>query len=425
MRILIVAFYYPPEDSWAQVASLRPHSWAKYWSQMGHRVYVLTTHRPESNPESTNPAIIGVRYWPARPTQPVLAKDPGDRPQPAPSLKGKMLAQLRDTRQRLGLGSFLQSSDGWLAPACREALRLHRAVDLDMVISTYGPPANHSIAARLKQQTGLFWVADYRDLWHGNPYVPINAALGRLEDWRERRCVAQADLVTTVSEGLATTLSARLNKPVVTVENGFDLDDLSDIQLHLWGDRKRRLLYTGTLYPGKQTPEPLFAALAQLRADNAAIAESLEVLFYGWNLVSLTAHIKTYQLESLVKVCDPRPRREILALQRSVDALIFLDWQDPAVDGILTGKLYEYMFAGRPILGIGATPTTAAGRMLIELGIGQTLGNDPAAIAAAIAPLLSGQPLPYSPRTDQMQRYTRQALAQRLLREAIAAMHSG
>lgn len=42
MNILIVAHHFPPENA---MASLRPYSWAKYWSKLGHRVCVLTTQK--------------------------------------------------------------------------------------------------------------------------------------------------------------------------------------------------------------------------------------------------------------------------------------------------------------------------------------------------------------------------------------------
>ncbi|MBD2231230.1 glycosyltransferase [Phormidium tenue] len=421
MKILIIAFYYPPEDSWAKIASLRPYAWAKYWSQLGHQIYVITAYRADRHPSSPNPRVVGVPYWPSRPIMaiPTVLVDSAAAPSTIKSLKSKVLSGLRSllqtTRQGLKLGSFFQTSDFWQAPAYAKAFSLHRQINFDLVISTYGPPANHAIAARLKQKTGLFWVADYRDLWHGNSYVPTNAALGRLEDWRERRCLGRANLVTAVSDGLAEALTAKLQTPVTTVENGFDTDDLTGVELYRWPDGKVRLLYTGTVYPSKQSAVPLFAALDLLRSNHPNLNQKLEVLFYGWNLDHLGAEAEAHNLSSIVRLGGALPRSQILAMQGRADALIFLDWQDPTAKGILTGKLFEYIFAGKPILGIGATPATAAGRLMLDLGIGHPVGNDPAAIAALLSPLLAGHALPYTPHHDKIQQYTRKNLARRLL----------
>ncbi|MBE9157905.1 glycosyltransferase [Nodosilinea sp. LEGE 06152] len=421
MKILIIAFYYPPENSWAKIASLRPHAWAKYWSQLGHQIYVITAHRADRPTSGPNPTVLGVPYWPARPTKtmPVPIPESSAAPTTLKFFKPRVLGELRSllqvTRQTLKLGSFLQTSDFWQVPAYRAALRLHRTVELDLVISTYGPPANHAIAARLRQTTGLFWVADYRDLWHGNSYLPINTALARLEDWRERRCLRHADLVTAVSEGLAEALSTRLHTPVATVENGFDTDDLTAVELYHWPNGKVHLLYTGTVYPGKQNIAPLFAALALLRCQYPNLDQRLEVLLYGWNLAPLAAEAEVDNLGDIVSLGGSRQRSQILSMQASADALVFLDWQDPSAKGILTGKLFEYIFAGKPILGIGATPATAAGQLILDLGVGHPVGNDPTAIADLLAPLLTGHTLPYNPQYDKIEQYTRKNLAHRLL----------
>ena len=42
MKILIVSYYFPPQNS---IASLRPYSWAKWWSRAGHDVTVLTIEK--------------------------------------------------------------------------------------------------------------------------------------------------------------------------------------------------------------------------------------------------------------------------------------------------------------------------------------------------------------------------------------------
>ena len=47
MKILIIAKYFPPQNG---IASLRPHSWAKWWSNLGHEVTVVSTKKiPREN----------------------------------------------------------------------------------------------------------------------------------------------------------------------------------------------------------------------------------------------------------------------------------------------------------------------------------------------------------------------------------------
>jgi hypothetical protein len=62
-----------------------------------------------------------------------------------------------------------------------------------------------------------------------------------------------------------------------------------------------------------------------------------------------------------------------LAAQRNADVLLFLDWMDERAEGILTGKLFEYLANRRPILGVGVGTATEAARIIHNAGAGETL----------------------------------------------------
>lgn len=44
---------------------------------------------------------------------------------------------------------------------------------------------------------------------------------------------------------------------------------------------KFTITYTGNLYPGKQRPEPVFAALRDLIDDGSLVAQDVQIRFYG------------------------------------------------------------------------------------------------------------------------------------------------
>lgn len=410
MKILIVAFYYPPEDSWAKMASLRPASWVKYWEALGHQVCVLTDAK-----DFTTANIHRVSYWPSRPRWGTIsASQSGQSP-----LRLKVYTRLRSLfngfQKAIGFGSLFQTSNFWIFGAVKKAVSLFEDVGFDLIVSTYGPPANHIVAALLKRKTGCFWVADYRDLWHGNDFVVSKGIFDLVERHLENWCVSEVDLMTTVSTELSKNLKTRFNTEVVTVENGFDPDDLEGVHPHVWPERKIRLMYSGQIYSGKRDPAPLLDALLLLQARHPKLSQMIEVLFYGWNLDELKHQVDRLSLQDVVKVNVAKPRKEILGLQQSIDALIFLDWNDPNVNGVLTGKLFEYFFAGKPIIGIGSTPDSAAGQLMMDLGVGYPTGNSVETIASLIGELLKGQVLQYSPRIEKIQQFTRQRLANKML----------
>ena len=78
------------------------------------------------------------------------------------------------------------------------------------------------------------------------------------------------------------------------------------------------------------------------------------------------------------------PRPEALRMQRDADLLLFLEFESPGVEGILTGKLFEYLAAGPQIWSVGVGSKSSAGCMINEYGRGRAFGKDVDAIREAL-----------------------------------------
>jgi hypothetical protein len=118
-------------------------------------------------------------------------------------------------------------------------------------------------------------------------------------------------------------------------------------------------------------------------------------------------------MDQIVRIGGSKTRPEILRLQRSVDGLLFFDWNDSDA-GVLTGKLFEYAFSGTPVLALGSRSDSAAARLIADLGLGCRAG-DSHQIAALIRDRLDGRPLPYAPDRCRLEAYTRERLAAKML----------
>jgi glycosyltransferase involved in cell wall biosynthesis len=277
------------------------------------------------------------------------------------------------------------------------------------------------VAGLIKRRVPVFWVADYRDLWYGSSLLTGIWPFSRIEKAIEDTLVRKADLITTVSSPWRDMLRARFGERVVTIENGFDLEDLRGLitESVFPRDGRIRLAYTGTFYPERQDPEPLFRALARLRDRGVRIDQRLEVLFYGVKESALESLVTKYRLQGIVVAKRYTDRKTVLRMQRDADLLLFLDWIDPSFKGMLTGKLYEYLYAGTPVLCIGTSPDTDAARFIVEAGIGLSAGMSEALISTILTKLLLGTPLPYSPSADALARFTRERLSTRMLDEIV------
>ncbi len=417
IKLLIVSHYFPPLN---KMASLRPYAWAKYWSRMGHEVGVLTTVKePYEGPSNLeidlaerSVRIEEVPYLSLR----KYTKSPNYM---SVSAQPKMKDFLKRAFRFIGIDPF--SPHLWIAPAVRRAYALYSEWPYDVIVSTFGPPACHIIASKVKKKLPVFWVADYRDLWYGSSLLTGYWPFSWFEKQIEYYFVKRADLITTVSEPWKDMLSKRFGDKVITIENGFDVEDLSAIEQGsiFPDDGKIRFVYTGTYYPERQDPEPIFKALERLKRTRLPIDEKIEIIFYGVKRIKLQKLIVKYNLDTIIKTPGVVDRKTALQAQRDANMLIFLDWLDTSFKGMLTGKLFEYLYAGTPVLCIGSGSDTSAVRLIKEAGIGFTVGMSDKMIRDIIEKLLSGEKLSYSPSPEILAKYTKEKLSEKMLEKII------
>lgn len=229
-----------------------------------------------------------------------------------------------------------------------------------------------------------------------------------------------ADLITTVSDPLKNELSRLLGKPAVTFENGFDPEDfLIQEKPYFPKDDKIRIVYSGTIFPEKQDPSPLFDAINSLRGSNALGIKRLQVLFYGPKIPYLERLIKEYNLSENVFSCGFVDRNTSIQIQREADALLFLEWNEPRESGVLTGKIFEYLFSGTPIISIGAFSSNSANNIIKKSKTGIVLNRSVKNIKAVLTKLLKGERLMYSPSPEILDKYHKKNLAEKLLKEIV------
>jgi len=251
---------------------------------------------------------------------------------------------------------------GWIPFAIEAGKRVIREEKVDAILSSSSPVTSAVIARELKTKHGIPWVADFRDLWsqlHGYSYWPLR----RLIDRRlELKTLIDADALVTVSQPWADKLS-RLHggKATYTITNGFDPAKTGSSTEKL--ATKFTITYTGRIYPARQHPGKLFAALKALVSQGKLSPEDVEVSFYGPPDRWLEEAILKYELSGIVKQCGILPQKTALEKQRQSQLLLLFDWNDPKEKGVYPGKVFEYLAAGRPILAVGG----AADNVIAEL----------------------------------------------------------
>jgi glycosyltransferase involved in cell wall biosynthesis len=196
----------------------------------------------------------------------------------------------------------------------------------------------------------------------------------------------------------------------VTIANGCDFDDFAGLEHH--ASPRFRITHTGSFF-GKRDPKPFLQALA----DSGL--EDVTARFVGDFRSSDREFLETLDLGGRVELIEYVPRRSSLALQRDSEALLLLI-PDAAGRGrgVLSGKVFEYLAAERPILA-AVPPEGAAAQLIRETDAGIVAApDDPDAIREALVSLharwrageLNGTPL----APEQRERLSRGARVEEL-----------
>jgi len=365
VKLLLVTLYFPPAGGGGVQ---RPLKFASHLPAHGIEVHVLAPDDPKwIHTDSDLP--LPTQAWVHR------ARYVGPR--------GRRVADELHGRTGVGLAVVRASTVGrrlllpdenvtWNATAIPKAISIARAEGIDAVLTTSPPVSVHLIGAAVKKATGAKWIADLRDTIVRHPHRSTEG-VGALVKERSRAGVAQlvarqADVVVAAAESIAD--DVRQLEPrgrVVTITNGSDFDDFAGLE-YVRADRFR-LTHAGSFF-GRRDPKPFLRALAE------SGLEDVTVRFVGDFRPADKEFMESLGLGDRVELVPYVPRRESLRLQRDSDALLLLIPEaDGRGRGILSGKVFEYLAAERPVLAV-VPKDGAAAQLVRETGAGVVADSD-------------------------------------------------
>jgi glycosyltransferase involved in cell wall biosynthesis len=364
VKVLLVTMYFPPAGGGGVQRSLKL---AQYLPALGIETHVLAPDDPKwvhTDPELRVPTqawIHRARYLGPR------ARKPAEELRAADGLD-RVLLQAQVTARRLLLPD---ASVTWNLTAIPAAIRIARREGIDAVITTSPPPSVHFVGAAVQRATSARWIADLRDPLVANQHRRDDTAAARARqaavEQVAKLVARRADAVTCVSEAIADEvrgLSAR--GAVRVISNGCDFDDFAGLE---YAPGKRfRITHTGSFF-GKRDPRPFLEAFKQ--ADLDAVAR-----FVGDFRSTDREWAEALGLGDRLELVPYAPRGESLRLQRDSEALLLLvPDAGGRGKGVLSGKVYEYIAAGRPILAV-VPPDGAAAALVRETGAGVVVAPD-------------------------------------------------
>ena len=295
------------------------------------------------------------------------------------------------------------------------------AFENDIIISTYGPPAAHHIACEMKKiNRSLIWIADYRDLWSDHPFLEkiSKNTLSKIREEEINTVAKNADFVSTISDQMIEKLSKLTRLPVFKVTNGFDID-LEIVKKNITKkitskNKPFRIVYTGRVYKQIQDPKPLMDAIYNILETKFLEHGSITIDFYGQGLEYISELIENNKYKSFIRIFGHKKRNEILKIQRDADLLLLLGSESESHRGVITGKIFEYIAAGKPIICIGSKLNFEMSQIINLTGTGITFErNEVSKIQSFILDYFKNQKFDdfYKPKIEKIIKYSRKNIA--------------
>lgn len=331
----------------------------------------------------------------------------------------------------------------WIRPSVRFLKKYLREHPVDAIVSTGPPHSMHLIARALHRSTGIPWTADFRDPWTRIFYfkhLPLTSCSRKRYAAMELSVLREADRVVAVTDNMIRDFIGELeastdhpgtgrNNPQTgkttatgdrpstvptgkfhVIENGYDEADFTGITPAELPEGFN-LVHTG-LFSAEGNPRKLWKVLAELCRDLPGFGRDLHLTFAGKTDPEILAAVREAGLGDRLTDRGYIPHHEANRLQKAADLLLLPLREEPEAAGILTGKYFEYLAAGRPIAAFGPHGSVLE-RSLAATRTGRIFDWEEEVPLKEYLTALYTRTLTFSPDPGAISAYTRRSLAGR------------
>ena len=263
----------------------------------------------------------------------------------------------------------------WIKPSIKFLSQWLSKNHVDAIVSTGPPHSMHLIARAVHQKFNIPWLADFRDPWTNIDFYDELMLTGfgnRRHHKLEKTVLTEANRVIAVSEGMADQFKTIVNRDYQVITNGYDLPEGS---LPKSGNNLKFVLaHIGSLVPARN-PENFWKALQQIIIAKPEFGGDLEILLVGQIDYTVKESLAGFNLLDYTTIIPYLPHNEVTGVQRSSGILLLFINNTANAGMVVTGKIFEYLVSGRPILCIGPRDGDAA-QIISETHTGISVGHE-------------------------------------------------
>lgn len=377
MKVLIITYYWPPAGGSGVQRWLK---FVKYLQDYGITPVVYTVENPDYALEDSSlvqeiPDGVEVLRQPVwEPYKLANLLNKGKASKTSAGFLSKQQSIIGKLSNYIRANYFIPDARMfWIRPSINYLEKYLRANPVDAVISTGPPHSVHRIGLGLKKRLDTHWLADFRDPWTEIDYfhqLPLTKSAIRKHQKQEKEVLTTADCVVVVGETMRKNY-LKFNPNTQVLTNGYDGEKE---QKAMPLDTKFSITHIGLMNEDRN-PYSLWKVLAEMVQEVAGFAEDLEIKLIGKVDAAVLSNIDELSLTQTINHIDYLPHSEVQKYQRASQVLLLAVNKVPSAKGIITGKIFEYLLAKRPILAVGPEDGDLAG-LLTETEAGTCFDFD-------------------------------------------------
>ena len=240
----------------------------------------------------------------------------------------------------------------WFPFAFLKAVRIIRKKHIRAIISTAPPFSTHIIALCLAKVFRIPWIADFRDGWSNNHLFKQKRLYYSINSWLEKSALKTTRAVTCYGNTLVSYLSDRYNcskDKFICLYNGFDEEDFSSPDSGK--NESFTISFIGTITYWSN-PGVFLPVIQKVMESNEDFNNHLKLQIIGRDMYPPFIHfVEQSGLMPKLSTIGYLSHKDTVKQLTASHLLLFPITNNP--DGsIITGKLFEYIASGIPILAI-------------------------------------------------------------------------
>ncbi len=382
-KVLIITYYWPPSGGAGVQRWLK---FSKYLRDFGWEPVIYTPENPEApaidnSLEKDIPEGISILKRPIIEPYFVYKRFVGMKQ--GEKVNAGFLQEKEKPGLAEGLAVWLRGNffipDArrfWIRPSVKFLKEYLRDNPVNAIVSTGPPHSMHLIALQIHKKLNIPWLADFRDPWTGIDFyhqLKLTSFADRIHHKLEKKVLSSATAVTVVSQDMADEFNEIVKRDYKLVTNGFDEEDISPLPLNQL-DTKFTISHIGSINSSRN-PVSMWKVLSEMVKANSEFAKALQIKLVGKVDIGVLKSIEEKGLTPYLSRIEYMPHQDAMFEIQKSQVLLLLINNTPNAKGILTGKVFEYLGSGRPILSIGPEVGEAA-VILKDAKAGRTAGYE-------------------------------------------------